>query len=82
MSDEPIRIDMTECGDSYILCTKERTEKGNVKWIIRLRPDENTKIGRLLKVVNLWLDEQGAVASVTHNIFTDPTLTAWEWGKY
>jgi len=75
-------IKMIECGESYVICSKGETEKGNIKWTIRLYPDEDTHIGRLLKVVNLWLHEQGAVASVTNTMFTNPTLTAWEWGKY
>ena len=76
------RINMLECGESYVICHLGETEKGNVEWTIHLHPDEDTNIGRLLRVVNVWLHEQGAVASVTKTIMSNPTLTAWEWGKY
>lgn len=76
------KIKMIECGESYVICNKGVTTKGNVEWTIRLHPDENTSIGRLLRVVNVWLHEQGAIASVTKTMLTNPTLTAWEWGKY
>jgi hypothetical protein len=76
------RINMLECGESYVICHLSETETGNVRWTIHLHPDKNTNIGRLLKVVNIWLHEQGAVASVTKTMMTNPTLTAWQWGKY
>jgi len=79
---EPTIIKMIECGESYVICSKGKTNKGNVAWTIRLYPDEDTNIGRLLRVVNVWLHGQGAVASVTKTIMSNPTLTAWEWGKY